>query len=251
VLVGRYGPAGSFWANHPQLWALPIHSWQVWNEPNISYFWASGPSPAAYAHLLEAVGPAIHSIDPTAEVVAAGLPDSSVGINVGRFIARMYAAGARGSFDTFALHSYETTVAGMMQLARAVRRRIDASGDRGRPLWITEFGWATGGPLTTLTVSENQQRRLIAGAIRDLIRSADALRLRGLVLYRWRDAALDPTAPDQWPLHAGLLRADGTPKPSLAAFTDTLARHSGPGTTLMENAHLAGDGSPSLPSSGP
>ena len=30
----------------------PIRSWQVWNEPNIPAFWATGPDPAAYVRLL-------------------------------------------------------------------------------------------------------------------------------------------------------------------------------------------------------
>ena len=32
--VDRYGPEGTFWAEHPQLPKLPITAWQIWNEQN-------------------------------------------------------------------------------------------------------------------------------------------------------------------------------------------------------------------------
>src|SRR4051794_39219585 len=31
-LVQRYGPGGSLWTSHPDVVALPVHSWQIWNE---------------------------------------------------------------------------------------------------------------------------------------------------------------------------------------------------------------------------
>ena len=34
ALVGRYGPSGSLWAEHPALPRPPIRDWQIWNEPN-------------------------------------------------------------------------------------------------------------------------------------------------------------------------------------------------------------------------
>src|SRR4051794_28943618 len=39
VLVGRYGPDGAFWAEHPDIPKKPIRSWEIWNEPDIPYFW--------------------------------------------------------------------------------------------------------------------------------------------------------------------------------------------------------------------
>ena len=34
ALVGRYGPAGSLWAERPELPRIPIRAWQVFNETN-------------------------------------------------------------------------------------------------------------------------------------------------------------------------------------------------------------------------
>src|SRR5207247_3568627 len=53
-------------------WAGKIEAWEVWNEPNISRFWPTGPSPAAYTALLEAAYPAIKSADPGTDVVFGG-----------------------------------------------------------------------------------------------------------------------------------------------------------------------------------
>ncbi len=79
-LARRYGPGGSFWTAHPELAPSPIRSWQVWNEPNIQAFWATGPDPAAYVRMLDAVGAAIRAVDPGAEIVAGGLPYAGNGL---------------------------------------------------------------------------------------------------------------------------------------------------------------------------
>src|SRR3954451_8484310 len=52
LMVQRYGRSGSFWKDHPDTPKLPVVSWQVWNEPNITAWWAPSPDPAAYASLL-------------------------------------------------------------------------------------------------------------------------------------------------------------------------------------------------------
>src|SRR3954451_21043620 len=46
--VRRYGASGSFWRAHPALPFLPIHAWQIWNEPNIPNFWRSGVNARRY-----------------------------------------------------------------------------------------------------------------------------------------------------------------------------------------------------------
>lgn len=220
ALVDRYGPRGSFWAAHPQLTPSPIHSWQIWNEPNIPAFWATGPDPAAYVRLLAAVSSAIRGADPTAEVVAGGLPYAGNGITVADFIAGMYAAGARGGFDTLAIHPYAATAAGVLELLRLVRAQLDGLGDPTRPIWATEFGWATGGPPVTITNTEAVQATLLRDTVTLMQRASDVLGLRGFVAFRWRDVAPNSGQTDVWALHTGLLRGDGTPKPALDAFRD-------------------------------
>ncbi len=218
ALVQRYGPSGSFWSANPQLTPSPVHSWQVWNEPNIQAFWATGPDPAAYVRLLDAVGAAIRAADPAAEIVAGGLPYAGNGLTPPAFIDAMYAAGARGTFDTIAVHPYAADPAGVLEILRRARVQLDELGDPDRPLWATEFGWATGGPPVTITASEPAQAKLLGDTIASMQRASDVLHLRGFVAFRWKDMPLNPDQTDVWALHTGLLRADGSRKPAIDAF---------------------------------
>jgi polysaccharide biosynthesis protein PslG len=218
ALVERYGPGGGFWTAHRELTPAPIHGWQVWNEPNITAFWATGPDAAAYTRLLSAVGSAIRAADPSAEVVAAGLPLADNGIPIARFVDAMYAAGARDAFDTLAIHPYASDAAGVLRILWAVRSQLDGLGDPDRRIWATEFGWSTGGPPVTITMSEAAQAAVLRDTIDLMRRSRDALRLRGFVVFRFRDVAPNPAQTDVWALHAGLVRADGSPKPALGAL---------------------------------
>src|SRR4051812_7687076 len=43
TLIGRYGPNGSFWTEHPELPRQPIRNWQIWNEPHLPYQWDVRP----------------------------------------------------------------------------------------------------------------------------------------------------------------------------------------------------------------
>jgi hypothetical protein len=223
TLVGRYGPAGSFWAAHRDIPKLPVRSWQVWNEPNIRAFWATGPDPAAYARLLESAGKAIHTADPGAEVVTAGLPSSHMGIPAPKFLEGIYAAGAKGSFDTVAVHSYAPTPAAVLDRAKAIAAVIRRNGDDAK-LWVTEVGWGTGGKPGPLTVGRGKQAEYLARTLRDLEAQRDALKLRGVVVFQWRDPRPYPGRREIWPFYAGLLDDQGKPKPALAAVAKVALR---------------------------
>jgi hypothetical protein len=217
--VQRYGPGGAFWAAHPELPAAPIHAWQVWNEPNFKAYWPSGPDPAAYAAMLRAVGGAIHAADAGADVVAAGLPDSYSGMSPVDFLDGMYAAGARGSFDTIAVHPYARSADEALAILSAVRDELDRHGDGAIPIWATELGWATGGPAAQYTVDEATQAQMVQRTLTALVAQRARLNLAGVVYYDWQDCGAYEGGSDFWGLHTGLHRIDGSPKPALAAFT--------------------------------
>lgn len=215
--VSRYGRGGAFWRWFPTIPERPITAWQVWNEPNIPNFWRSGPDPAEYTALLRAAADEIRAIDPEAEVVSAGLPDSHLGIRFEEFVAGMYAAGARGSFDSLAIHPYAPSVSELLALVENARVVMDRNGDRAGKLWITEFGWTTGGDRSRFTVTQAGQANRVATTLSALAAERRALRLRGFVYFRWRDSP--PYADSNpWPLHAGLLEDDGMPKQAFFAF---------------------------------
>jgi hypothetical protein len=239
ALVWRYGPGGSFWAVHPELPARPIRAWQVWNEPNLVHNWYPRPDPAAYAQLLRAAAAALHAADPSAEVIAAGMPDSDNGVPFEEYVAGLYAAGAQRSFDAFALHAYAPTAQGTVDLVRYVRGLLDAHGDGARPLDVTEFGWASAGPVKPQTTTEERQAQNISAVVRALGAERTQLGLERLVYFSWRDRALAPGMKDQWPYYTGLLRTDASAKPALAAFRDA--------ALALDAPPISGSGGPVAP----
>ncbi len=242
-LVQRYGPGGAFWVDHPELPLVPIRSWQVWNEPNTSQFWVSGPDPAAYTRLLRATAAAIRAADPGAEVVTAGLPESLGGMPVGRYLDGMYDAGARGTFDTLAIHPYAREPEGALDILRSARAELDRHGAAQVPIWATEFGWASSGPPSLVTTTEASQATRVRDTIVLMQRARAALRLRGFVVFRWIDKALNAGQRDSWPLNTGLLRADGSAKPALAMFRAANAVwHREPSPELAEKPASAAAG---------
>jgi hypothetical protein len=225
ILVRRYGPRGRFWRLHPELPKVPIRAWQVWNEPSLPAYWPSGPNPAQYTRLLDVVGHDIKRSDRHAEVVTAGIPDSRLGISFSDFVQGMYKAGARGHFDTLAIHPYSRDASGVTAAVEDSRRIMDSNGDRSSGIWVTELGWADAGPSSSFTVGASGQASRISTVLSTLVRLRHQARLRGIVYFGWRDGA--PYAPnfkDFWGLHTGLVNLRGNPKPALSAFAGAVAR---------------------------
>ena len=217
VLARRYGPNGSFWRSRTDLRANPIRSWQVWNEPNLPAYWASGPDPAAYARLLLATARELRRADPHAEVVGAGLSQSRLGTPFDAYVRGVYRAGGGKGMDVFALHPYAGNAAGTLQAVEAARRLLDRLG-ASQPIWITEFDWASSGPPSPFTLGESGQARELRAAIAGFAMRRKELGIRGAVYYDWRDSGTYPGGRDFFGLHTGLLRLDGSAKPALAAL---------------------------------
>lgn len=224
TLVRRYGPRGKFWAEHPELPRVPIRSWQVWNEPSLPAYWPTGPDPAAYTRLLARVGRAIRHLDPGADVVTAGIPNSRLGMPFYQFVQGMYRAGARGAFDTLAIHPYAGDSAGVTAAVNDARQLMDSNGDSSAHIWITELGWADSGPPSSFTVGPMGQASRIRSTLDSLVSLRGQDRIRGVIYFGWRDGApYAPTFKDFWGLHTGLVTLDGRPKPALRAFAKSVA----------------------------
>lgn len=213
ALVRRYGPGGAFWRRFPAAHAVPIRDWQIWNEPNLATFWRPAPDAAAYVGLLRTIRDAIHAVDPGATVISAGLPDSSGGVDQLTYLRDLYRGGLHESTDAVAVHAYAPDVAGIVALVSEARRVMRRRGDGAVPLWVTEYGFATGGEASLFTVTEAQQAALLTRATGMLRGLAAPLGLGGVFLFSWRDPRERFLGLDIWPYHAGLLRGDGSPKP--------------------------------------
>lgn len=204
--------------------ALGVHTYEVWNEPNTSTFWPSGPSATEYAGLLAAAHPAIKAADPSATVVLGGLSKNDYD-----YLAQLYTAGAAPYFDAVAVHPYTGIVdptwcwneASSMKLAKdafcgieEVRRTMVAAGDTAKSMWLTEFGWSTS--TGTYGVSETVQADFLVKAM-DKIRSSYPY-VRGAFWYNFRNNFWLDNAPADYEANLGLLRVDFTPKPAYTAL---------------------------------
>jgi hypothetical protein len=142
--------------------------WQIWNEPNAWETWPG--SPAEYAALLEAGYAAAKAADPNAIVAVGGVYvfdgiwRDRVGHSDGLlFLDEAFAArpAAWASFDALAVHPYMPDVApdqpglyaavnfwGRLSTTRTwLTQRTGQYGGVPKPIWISEVGWSTCGPL--------------------------------------------------------------------------------------------------------
>lgn len=227
AVARRYGPAGTLWTEHPDVPRRPTRFYQVWNEPNHPSYWAGRPDPHAYARLLSAATRALRRAQPTVRIVSAGLAKSRHGIPPDRYLRELYRAGARRSVDIVAANIYSPSVAGVRRQAEEVRAALPR-GARETPLWITETGWASGGPYARgRTVDARSQARLVRDTMTMLWQDRRRLRLLGVVYYAWRDNPVWPGGKDYWGLHTGLVDISHQDKPALSAFR-AVARRTSP-----------------------
>jgi hypothetical protein len=212
--VRRYAPMG-------------VHAYEIWNEPNIARFWAPGPDPARYTHMLELAFTAVKGVDPSATVVSAGLSPygsyrqgDAEHMNPLRFLERMYASGARGSFDALGWHpanfphglSYAAWSAWsqMSQTSPSARSIMSARGDGAKRIWATEFSYPTGS--VPGNVSEATQARLVRDTYAALKRWSWA---GPAFFYSYHDEGTNRRNTDQ---NFGVVHYDYSPKPSYRAY---------------------------------
>lgn len=131
-----------------------VAAYEIWNEPNLNYEWGYlPPDPAAYTEMLKTAYTVVKKVDPDALVISGGLATTGEGSATAygdlSFLQGMYDAGAKGYFDAFGSHPYaygrapdETDPWGL-SLARVEDQYkvMQANGDGGTPIWITEAGW--------------------------------------------------------------------------------------------------------------
>jgi hypothetical protein len=142
ALVERYGPKGSYWAEHPELPKRPVRYWQIWNEPELSdHWWRKGAWGAAeakrYGALLRASYRAVRKADPGAKVVLGGLTNMAW-----ETLATLYrTGGVRGYFDVAAVHMFPGRWRNVGVIVKRFRSVLDANGDSRKPIWVTEMTW--------------------------------------------------------------------------------------------------------------
>ena len=173
----------------------------------------------------------VKAAEPKATVVLGGLTGNDY-----EFLEGVYAAGGKGSFDAVGVHTdtacnvlspYEflrgadgRLIADSFLAYREVHAVMEANGD-DKPIWMTELGWRT----TSATCSEGAWAGQKAAGVTEAQQAA-------FLSEAYHCLAEDPyvkvalwfNLQDEEGVPNGLLRADGSRKPSFAAMQD-YARH--------------------------
>ena len=154
LVVGRYGPSGTFWKANPALPESPIRTWQIWNEENFKYF-VVRPSPADYGKLVNVSYAAIKSVDPGAKLILGGMfaqPNEATfkakppqAYFASDFLDQLYETtpGIKHKFSGVALHPYTSRYQKLTPDIEEFRAILALNHDAGKPLWITEIGWSS------------------------------------------------------------------------------------------------------------
>jgi hypothetical protein len=228
--AARYAPAN-------------VHTWEIWNEPNLKGFWSPTPSASAYGTLLKATAGAIRSVDPNAFIISGGLApaaDANGNISPVTFLSGVCSAGGLAAVDAVGDHPYSYPVLPTYPAAWNAWQQMNATplslrsvmtgcGAGAKGIWATEYGAPTNGPgaLATATnlnlvnhpdhVDEAFQATMVTTAV-SAAKAADWL--DAVFVYDARDIGTSTTTNENF---FGLRRYDGTPKPAWTALQAALA----------------------------
>jgi len=139
--VQRYKPGGSLATQAGWPAGAGVSHWEIWNEPNMSFFWSGTVS--QYYRLLKVAYLAAKQADPGCTVVLGGLANwPSPGPWLASLLSIMDtdpSGAAYGRyFDVLAQHGYSrsTEILGFLQ----TDRQLLAQHGLSKPLWVTELG---------------------------------------------------------------------------------------------------------------
>jgi hypothetical protein len=210
ALAHRYGVGGDFWREHPELTAVPVTSYEVWNEENSYQFWQPQAGGAErYADLYMATRATLKSVDPRARVVIGGMVTG----NVGAFVRRMYRhrPDLVGNVDAVGFHPYFVAVQDVLDSISGLRDILKSLRAGHVPIDVTEVGWIANSP------AEDANRGALLSSLAQRLPAA-GLGVAHLIPHTW--VAGDTNPYDQW----GIYNVDGTPKVTGAAYTRAIQR---------------------------
>lgn len=220
--VARYGPQGTFWSETSVPY-LPVTRVQVWNEPSSQTYWRPRPNPKKYGALVKISDNAIAAVDPTVQIVLAGVfpsPELGKQTRFTKFLEILFdVKGIAKHFDVAAFHPYARTVTRLKNQIKTFRKLMRKGGVGGKPLWITELGWGSAEPFENrpLIKGLEGQRILLEQSFQLLEQGASKWKLAGVVWYSFRDPGFGfegcPFCES-----AGLFDVNGDPKPAWFSY---------------------------------
>jgi polysaccharide biosynthesis protein PslG len=222
---------------------LGIHTWEIWNEPNISMFWQPAPDAYKYSNLLISASVAIKIQDAQTKIITGGLsPADTSGLDISPidFLSRIYQNSAGPFFDAVGMHPYTYPFLAtdhnpwsawlqMFFTKPSLRDIMTQNGDSGKQIWLTEFGAPTGGPGLAAAAATNNfsaqydhvSESLQAQTISDAIGNHKTLSFAGpLFWYSLKDIGTASTTNENF---FGLIRYDGSTKPAFDIFKSLIS----------------------------
>ena len=220
--ASQYGSFAGWVAGH---FKGRVAAWEIWNEPNLPDFFDG--TPAQYVELLKAAYAPIKAADPAAKVVFGGPAHNDT-----EWLAKAYAAGAKGHFDVMSTHPYqgvadlppETPDDGtkwMLTHVAEVHELMVRQGDGDKPIWFTEFGWSSHANWDGVAnwdrgVTEQQQGDYLVRTLK--LAGSDFPYVTNVFWYNDRNRDSGNIRNDNY----GLLYRDLSPKPAYTMLKDFL-----------------------------
>jgi len=206
-----------------------IAAWEIWNEPNLTKFFA-GTRQQYWDEILIPAADIVHATDPAAKVAGPALANLQSGDWSHWLLEPLQHAGDK--LDIVTHHVYDSDgfadVTARLEgstrfgskpqywnvVAPSVREVLKEANARSKPFWLTETGWQSelGG--------EANQAFHYGGLLEDwLSGDPDRSWVQKIFFYEIQDAEPD--------LSWGVLRKNGTPKAAWGTLADFIAQHAG------------------------
>jgi hypothetical protein len=189
-----------------------VKYWEIWNEPNLHEYWKG--TEEQYSTLLRFTYEGIKSADPDAVVISGGMSNADFD-----WTRRMYESGWKPYFDILGIHPYcegspleEGSDSGYYPNITKVLDVMREYGDGMKFVWITEIGWNTYPNAEHFCATEEEQAEWLRYAY--AMARNDWPQIRSFGYYIIKDSGTDCF---------GLVRADGTLKPSWFTYKDLAA----------------------------
>jgi len=231
-----------------------VQAYEIWNEQNYALETGGKVSVAAYLPVLKAGYQTVKKYDPKAVVVFGGLTptgvnDPAIALNDVQYLRQIYALNGgevKGFYDVLGTHpgsncnppdaswpanpptndcgadpdggrSYTKDNSFYFQRVQEQRKVMEDAGENGKKMWITEFGWTTANQAAGYGygkyVSEDQQAQYLTRAFA-LGRSYPWM--GAMFVWNLNFASITMPSDEKYPW--GVLKADGSPRPSYNAL---------------------------------
>lgn len=224
ALARRYGPGGELDRDPDLPGYRPVREWIIWNEQNATFNWMPRPRPVRYARVVRFAQAGITRVNRRAEIVLGGMfgyPLASRSIDASRYLKRLYAIrGFKRRFDAVNVHPYAARATLAIDQVREARRVMNRAGDRRTPIVVGEIGWPSHGG-----IGHSGQAKRLGNFLRRALDRRRRWRIDAVLIYVWRD--VDTVASCLWCPTAGLVAADGTPKPALTRISGIITAATG------------------------